>query len=107
VLPKLSRSALPEIFYDDDYLIVHRGNDGGDTAQREGRYWFGKWIREKLQIPWTVPRKLKFEVVAKLLNPAGDGVFVRHPRQHPDAFDKDYGLSRDPMDALIAALGCQ
>jgi len=52
-----------------------------------------------------VPRKLKFEVVAKLLNPAGDGVFVRTPTTTSHAFDKDYGLSRDQWTPLIAALG--
>jgi hypothetical protein len=29
----------PPIFYDRDGLIVHRGWDGGDTAQRERWYW--------------------------------------------------------------------
>src|ERR1039457_758338 len=44
------------IFYDQDGLIVHvhetkdgkRQIDGGDTAQREGWYWAGRWVREKV-----------------------------------------------------------
>ncbi len=31
----------PAILYDNYGLIVHKGMDGGDTAQREGWYWLG------------------------------------------------------------------
>ena len=57
-----------DIYYDDDGLIVHKGHagdikgwDGGDTAQREGWYWLGVWIREhELHDPWPIKReKLK------------------------------------------------
>jgi hypothetical protein len=51
----------PPIFYDADGLIVHRGNDGGDTAQREGWYWLGRWVWENklnLLIPSGLRRTL-------------------------------------------------
>src|SRR5271157_4098110 len=58
----------PPIFYDQDGLIVHKGLDGGDTAQREGWYWFGVWVREHLlHEPWTTSRKLTFPEVLRLL----------------------------------------
>ncbi len=101
------------IFYDADGLIVHhRPNgepDGGDTAQREGWYWLGVWIRENtpgLQ-PWLPPRKLTFDQVLRLLEPNQDGVFYRHPKLLPwnDPHAKDYGFSRDQMEPLVAAMG--
>src|SRR5207248_4986148 len=71
----------------------HKGNDGGDTAQREGWYWFGTWIRQNvLKDPWTTPRALTFSDVLRLLEPAGDGVFCRHPSY--SSYDKDWGLDR-------------
>ncbi len=99
------------IYYDDLGLIVHKSTDGafdgGDTAQREGWYWLGVWIRNHTPglEPWTTPRKLSFDQVLRLLEPRSDGVFVRHPKQYPNAFDKDYGLSRDQMIPLVAAMG--
>ena len=98
----------PPIMYDNDGLIVHKGMDGGDTAQREGWYWFGVWIREKvLNDPWTIPRKLTFPQVIRLLEPAANGVFYRHPKLPPwnNPYDKTYGLSRDQMTPLVAAMG--
>src|SRR5262249_41675976 len=88
--------------------IVHKGLDGGDTAQREGWYWFGVWIREKvLNEPWTTPRELTFSEVIHLLEPNGDGVFYRHPKLAPwnNPHDKQFGLSRDQMVPLVAAMG--
>lgn len=103
----------PDFYCDDDGLIVHRGSgpnhrDGGDTAQREGWYWFGVWIREKkLKSPWNSPRKLTFPDVIKLLEPNSDGVFYRHPKLPPwnNPYDKEWGFSRDQMIPLIAAMG--
>lgn len=98
--------------FDGDGLIVHRGPngeiDGGDTAQREGWYWFGTWIREHvLNDPWTKPRALSFEQVLDLLEPAKDGVFHRHPKLPPwnDPHSGDLGFSRDQMVPLVAAMG--
>lgn len=96
------------IHFDKDGLIVHRGMDGGDTAQREGWYWFGVWIRQNvLKDPWKVPRKLTFPQVIRLLEPASDGVFYRHPKLPPwnNPHDKTFGFSRDQMVPLVAAMG--
>jgi len=98
----------PEIMYDSDGLIVHKNNDGGDTAQREGWYWTGTWIRANvLGDPWAVPRKLSFAEVLNLLEPKRDGVFYRHPKLPPwnNPYDKEYGFSRDQMVPLVAAMG--
>ncbi|HEY1936563.1 MAG TPA: hypothetical protein VGJ33_01355 [Candidatus Angelobacter sp.] len=100
-----------DIYYDQDGLIVHRANgkdDGGDTAQREGWYWLGVWIRQKkLHQPWTASRKLTFPQVIALLEPGKDGVFYRHPKLAPwnDPRSKEYGFSRDQMIPLVAAMG--
>jgi hypothetical protein len=100
---------------DSDGLIVHRATaehpygDGGDTAQREGWYWLGVWIRQNtpgLQ-PWPHRRKLNFDQVLRLLEPNGDGVFYRHPKLAPwnNPYDKKFGFSRDQMVPLVAAMG--
>lgn len=111
--PAPPASTNPEIFYDADGLIVHHGPngelDGGDTAQREGWYWLGVWIRlhtPGLQ-PWSPPRKLNFDQVLRLLEPNQDGVFYRHPKLPPwnNPRAKDYGFSRDQMEPLVAAMG--
>jgi hypothetical protein len=103
-----------DIFYDADGLIVHKGADGsvdgGDTAQREGWYWFGLWIRDnvlKPKDPWPVARTLTFAQVIKLLEPKSDGVFYRHPKLPPwnNPYDKQLGFSRDQMIPLVAAMG--
>lgn len=100
-----------EILFDDDGLIVHK-DGGGDTAQREGFYWFGVWIRENiLHKPWPYKReKLStFDQVLDLLehktNGQPDGVFFRHPKQYPNPWDKEWGFSRDQMVPLVAAMG--
>ncbi len=98
----------PQIAYDDQGLIVHKNKDGGDTAQREGWYWFGIWIRQQvLNDPWPVPRKLSFAEVIQLLEPKRDGVFYRNPDLEPwnDPYSKEYGFSRDQMVPLVAAMG--
>jgi len=102
-----------DIFCDESGLIVHQDSDGrfngGDTAQREGWYWVGVWIREHTPglAPWTHKRKLTFDQVLKLLEPASDGVFYRHPKQAPfnNPFDKEWGFSRDQMVPMVAAMG--
>lgn len=105
----LPLTSLPEIYFDDDGLIVHRGPEGGgDTAQREGWYWFGVWIREKiLGDPWPFTRKLSFAQVIKLLDPKQDGIFYRHPKQtkFSDPYSLHWGFTRDQMISLVAAMG--
>ena len=101
-------SSDPPIFYDADGLIVHKDLDGGDTAQREGWYWLGVWIRRTiLNDPWPVQRKLTFAQVLDLLEPNRNGIFYRHPNLKPwnNPFDKEYGFSRDQMVSLVAAMG--
>ena len=104
-----------DLLCDSDGLIVHRANDehpygdGGDTAQREGWYWLGVWLRQNtpgLQ-PWPHRRKLNFDQVLRLLEPNRDGVFYRHPRLAPwnNPHDKKFGFSRDQMVPLVAAMG--
>jgi hypothetical protein len=101
------------IVYDADGLIVQKSSDGiidgGDTAQREGWYWLGVWIRAHTQSlqPWTPKRKLNFDQVLRLLEPKSDGIFYRHPKEpkYNNPFDKEYGFSRDQMIPLIAAMG--
>jgi hypothetical protein len=109
ILSKVAKGQTnPAILYADDGLIVHKGMDGGDTAQREGWYWFGVWIRQQvLKDPWPIARKLTFAQVIGLLEPKQDGVFYRHPKLKPwnNPFDKTYGFSRDQMIPLVAAMG--
>lgn len=102
-----------DIYTDPDGLIVHRKDDGfcdgGDTAQREGWYWLGVWLRSHTpgMKPWPVARKLTFQQVLKLLEPHGDGVFYRHPKLAPwnNPTGKEWGTSRDQLTPLIAAMG--
>jgi len=104
-----------DLLCDSDGLIVHQPSaehpygDGGDTAQREGWYWLGVWIRQNtpgLQ-PWPHRRKLNFDQVLHLLEPNRDGVFYRHPKLAPwnNPYDKKFGFSRDQMVPLVAAIG--
>jgi hypothetical protein len=100
--------ASPPIIYDSDGLIVHENMDGGDTAQREGWYWLGVWIRQEvLKDPWPVPRERTFPEVLRLLEPNRDGIFHRHPKLAPwnNPFDQKFGFSRDQMVPLVAAMG--
>ena len=103
------------IYYDADGLIVHKPTpehpcgDGGDTAQREGWYWLGVWLRQNTPglEPFTPTRRLTFNQVLRLLEPNGDGVFHRHPKLPPwnNPHSKEFGLSRDQMVPLVAAMG--
>jgi len=83
--------------------------DGGDTAQREGWYWLGVWIRAHTPglTPWPHKRALTFEQVLALLEPKRDGVFYRHPKLSPwnNPYDSKLGFSRDQMEPLVAAMG--
>lgn len=102
-----------DIYFDQYGLIVHRRPngefDGGDTAQREGWYWFGVWLHANVPglTPWQPKRELTFDEVLRLLEPNHDGVFYRHPKQAPfnNPFDKEWGTSRDQLVPLIAAMG--
>ena len=97
--------------FDRDGLIMHDDADFGDTAQREGWYWLGVWIRQnKLHQPWidNPPRQLSFDDVLKKLEPNHDGVFVRAPGKDPYGRPTDghenHGTTRDQLVPLIAAM---
>ena len=104
------RNACPErrddIYYDELDLIVQQDCDGGDTAQREGMYWLGNWVRTNaLQIErYGGPRKVSFTQVMDLLeDDQKTGRFRRHPTQQQWKDPKD--ISRDQLIPLIAAMG--
>jgi hypothetical protein len=93
-------------------LIMHDNDDFGDTAQREGWYWLGVWIREnELHQPWVdnPHRQLNFDRVLTKLEPNKDGVFVRAPGKDPYGRPTDghenHGTTRDQLIPLIAAMG--
>ena len=115
------------IMTDENGLIVHLGNDGGDTAQREGWYWLAKFVRERVlkmppaELNWVTlkwdskdgkfvetehrqERGMTFSnVLDRLTSKAEPGLFVRHPNWRAD--DADHGLSRDQLIPLVAAMG--
>ena len=99
--------------YNRDGLIMHDNADFGDTAQREGWYWLGVWIRaNEIHQPWvdSPPRALSFDDVERKLEPNQDGVFVRAPgkdpfgRATPGDGNENHGMTRDQLVPLIAAL---
>lgn len=104
-------------YCDSTGLLVHIDDDGtptgkfngGDTAQREGWYWLGVWLRSHTVglTPWTHARLLTFDQVIAKLEPNRNGVFYRHPTLPPwnSPYDKDWGTSRDQLVPLIAAMG--
>lgn len=89
------------IYFDSSGLLVQRDCDGGDTAQREGWMWLGIWLRERLRDPWTITPPLPFKKALQLLEPQGDGDFIRHPVKWNDPKD----FSRDQSIPIIAATG--
>ena len=97
-------------FRPSDGLIVQPNGDAGDTAQREGWYWFGVWIRQYvLNDPWidNPTRRLSFDEVLQKLEPNGDGIFVRAPEFDPtgERNNEHHGFTRDQMIPLVAAMG--
>lgn len=117
----------PPILTDKDGLIIHRGHchfddkgvitdqdtcdwvDGGDTAAREGWYWFGRFLRDQTPgMPkWPHDRRQTFEQVLNKLEPHHDGVIYRHPSLpgYNNPYDHEHGTSRDQLVPLIAAMG--
>lgn len=82
-------------FYtDDNGLIVQKDMDGGDSAGREGDYWFGTDLIEQHLDSESFNNTLtKLEVQP--------GVFVRNPVHYNDPKD----FSRDQTISLICAMG--
>jgi len=95
-------------FRPSDGLIVQPDGDAGDTAQREGWYWLGVWIRQNiLHDPWvdTPPRQLNFDAMLRLLEPNGDGVFRRAPEFEASGLTNGQnGFTRDQMVPIVAAM---
>jgi hypothetical protein len=100
--------------YRRDGLIMHDNADFGDTAQREGWYWLGVWIRaNEIHQPWVdSPARIlsSFDDVERKLEPEQNGVFVRAPgkdsfgRATPGDGNENHGMTRDQLVPLIAAL---
>lgn len=90
------------MYYDINGLIVQQNMDGGDTAGREGDYWFAEALYSKLLnkgISFDSSR-VEFKRILTLLQPR-PGVFVRNPIQYNNPKD----FSRDQTIPLILAMG--
>lgn len=105
-----------EINFDPSGLIVQRDCDGADTAQREGMYWLGQWVRVNvLRIAryGTPPTDVTFGQVMDLLEQGKTGRFRRHPTQtrligegkYRGPINDPITMSRDQVVPLIAAMG--
>lgn len=91
----------------DEYgLIVQADGDGGDTCQRTGMYWFGRFLNDG---KWLESTAWAFMAEAVKLE-VEPGILVRHPHQQnfrpPETFRSDpRTTSRDQQDPLVVALG--
>lgn len=101
----------PGIYFDSHGLIVQRDGDGGDTAQREGFVWFGKWIYNNVTgSEWPVALPIGYKQTLDLLE-VKPGEFCRNPFQpDPGGSDPDWKTnpdksSRDQVTPIIAAMG--
>jgi len=81
-------------------LIVQADGDGGDTCQRTGMYWFGRFVNDG---KWLESTSRQFMAEATKLE-VGPGILVRHPEQ-PDFRSDPQSTSRDQQDPLVVALG--
>jgi len=80
------------MYYDSNGLIVQKDGDGGDTAGREGDYYFHLGLTGYVHTDFDT-------VLANLqLSP---GVFIRNPIKYNDPKD----FSRDQTIPLILAMG--
>jgi len=79
-------------YYDNNGLIVQRDGDGGDTAGREGDYFF--------HLGLTGYVYTDFDRVLEALQ-VSPGVFIRNPVHYNDPKD----FSRDQTVPLILAMG--
>lgn len=85
------------MFLDSNGLIVQKDGDGGDTAGREGDYWFNIGLANSKGEASSAP---EFKRVLELLQ-VSPGVFVRNPVHYNDPKD----FSRDQTMPLILAMG--
>lgn len=86
--------------FDSNGLIVQANGDGGDTAGREGDFWFLVGLTKNTGLGATSPSD--FGKVMSLLNPT-KGNFVRNPAQ--PAYNIPSDFSRDQLMPLVLALG--
>lgn len=84
------------MYYDNNNLIVQRDGDGGDTAGREGDYWFAQGLYNHGN-PGEI---YGFDSVLTHLQ-VNPGVFVRNPVHYNNPKD----FSRDQTIPLILAMG--
>lgn len=93
------------MYYDDYGLIVQKDMDGGDTAGREGDFWFHKGLSGSID----QGARDEFKRVLNLLQYA-PGVFVRHPKHNPvtppdKSWNDPTDFSRDQSTSMILAMG--
>jgi len=89
-------------YYDSSGLIVQENNDGGDTAGREGDYWFYQGLVGSPTPATAAVNKQEFSRVLNLLQQS-PGVFVRNPNQPSYNIPSDF--SRDQATPLMLAMG--
>lgn len=97
-----------DFYFDELGLIVQKNCDGGDTAQREGMYWFGTWMWQHdlgLGKFGKVRTLNKFQKAISYLEVGKTGQFRRHPTQTQNGFNLPEKTSRDQLIPLIAAMG--
>jgi hypothetical protein len=88
------------MFYDANGLIVQENGDGGDTAGREGDYWFSQALYSHDAQALTMDQQHEFDRVLTLLQ-VSPGIFIRNPVQYNNPKD----FSRDQTVPLILAMG--
>ena len=91
---------MSNFYYDQNGLIVQKDLDGGDTASREGLYWFSQSLYAKGSPGLTTEQRNEFNRVLNLLQ-TNPGVFIRNPIKYNDPKD----FSRDQTVPLILAMG--
>lgn len=87
------------MYYDSTNLIVQKDLDGGDSAQREGFVRIALALIPK--IASTLMLRLNYDEVIWLLEPYGDGKWIRNPYRYNDSDD----FSRDQATPNIIGMG--
>lgn len=94
----------PQIIYTDaNNLIVQKNGDGGDTAGREGDYWFFAGLTKSTYAPRSLINVLSHLQVSP-------GIFIRNPTKNPTtppakSWNDPTDFSRDQTSPMILALG--
>lgn len=95
--------------YDANGLIVQKDGDGGDTAGREGDYWFAQSLYSNGPNGLDPVVRSEFDRVIKLLQPS-PGIFIRNPTRNPvispaKSWNDPSDFSRDQTIPMILSLG--